>query len=102
MIEKQLVCAFWYVTKYIQYMICHYPAYVCHNFIYCSSSFIFGAFFYARVCVFYQFELVCTRGRCAHCWHCPVLAAGNVSLPASWQTDDIIDAVQCLGVRWTV
>lgn len=28
-----------------------------------------------------------------------VPAAGNVSLPGSWQTDDIIDFVQYLGVR---
>lgn len=28
-----------------------------------------------------------------------VPAAGNVSLPGSWQSDDIIDFVQYLGVR---
>lgn len=32
----------------------------------------------------------------------PVPAAGNVSLPGRRQTDDIIDAVQYLGVRWAV
>lgn len=82
-------------------MICHYPAYVWSDFIYRPSFLVFGAFVHhARVCV-------CA---CVYSWEvCSLLApllsrqlVMSARLLYSWQTDDIIDAVQCLGVRWTV
>lgn len=84
-------------------MLCFYCLilYICA--VYGPSFFIFGAFVYACVCM----HVCVCEGSCFCIFVGGVLtagsssvpAAGNVSLPGSWQSDDIIDFVQYLGVR---
>lgn len=85
-------------------VLCFYYLILCICAVYGPSFLVFGAFVYACMCV-------CDVCVCEGSRFCifvggvltagssSVPAAGNVSLPGSWQTDDIIDFVQYLGVR---
>lgn len=80
-------------------VLCFYCLILCICAVYGPSFLVFGAFVYACVCVCEGSRFCIFVGGVLTAGSSSVPAAGNVSLPGSWQSDDIIDFVQYLGVR---